>query len=183
MATSTAASTTNSRAIETSRPIEVECATAEDADEIAHLLRRNANVPTLVMQPLATILRNIDEFMVIRRPDGMVVGCAQLHWHQPRIAEVLAVAVQPERHGEGLGRVLVRACLERAMRHDPAPSLVWLVTRTPGFFARLGFRRIPVWEVPPSVLLGKLGLVLAQPPRRWLRTFGHAVFMRWAGAW
>lgn len=177
MTTSTTTSTT------TARPIEVERATAEDAGEIARVLRRNADVTTLVLQPPATILRHIDEFVVIRGSNG-IVGCAQLHWHQPDVAEVLAVAVEPERHGEGLGRVLVRACLERAMRHEPAPALVWLATRTPGFFARLGFRRIPVWQVPPAVLLSKLGLVLAQPRRRWLGTMlGHVVFMRWAGAW
>ena len=178
MLTSTTTSTST-----TARPIEVERATAEDAGEIARVLRRNAEVTTLVLQPPATIVRHIDEFVVIRGHSG-IVGCAQLHWHQPRVAEVLAVAVNPERHGEGLGRVLVRACLERAMRHDPAPTLVWLATRTPGFFARLGFRRIPMWEVPPAALMSKLGLVLAQPSQRWVGTmFGGTVFMRWAGAW
>jgi len=168
----------------TSRPIEVEPATVEDASEIARVLRLNAKVPTLVLQPPATILRHIDEIMVIRGPSGSVVGCAQLRWHQPRIAEILSVAVDPARHSEGLGRVLVRACLEQAMRHDPAPTLVWLATRAPGFFARLGFRPIPLWRVPPAVLLDRLGLVLVQPPRRWLGAMlGHVVFMRWAGAW
>lgn len=176
--------TTSTSTTTTTRPVEVERASAEDAGPIARLLRRNAEVPTLLLQRPATILRHIDEFVVIRGPAGSVVGCAQLHWHQPRVAEIMAVAVDPERHGEGLGRVVVRACLERAMRHDPAPTLVWLATRTPGFFARLGFRRIPMWQVPPTVLLAKLGLALRQPPRRWLGTmFGGAVFMRWAGAW
>jgi amino-acid N-acetyltransferase len=164
--------------------IEVERATDEDAGEIARVLWHNADVPTLILQPPATILRHIDEFVVVRGPDRMVVGCAQLHWHRPQIAEVMDVAVDPARRGEGLGRVLVRACLERSMQHDPAPSLVWLATKRPGFFAALGFRRIPVWRVPPMVLLGKLGLVLEQPPRRWLGTLSsHAVIMRWTGAW
>lgn len=164
--------------------IEVERATDEDAGEIARVLRRNAAGPTLILQSPATILQHIDEFAVVRGPDGMVVGCAQLHWHRPRIAEVMAVAVEPVRHGEGLGRALVRACLEQAMRHDPEPTLVWLATQSPGFFARLGFRRIPTSRVPPAVLLGKLRLVLQQPPRRWLGTvFGRAVIMRFVGAW
>lgn len=178
-------STTSAPASSATRPIvEVERATDEDAGEIARVLRRNASVPTLILQSPATILEHIDEFSVVRGAYGMVVGCAQLHWHRPHIAEVMAVAVEPVRHGEGLGRVLVRACLERAMRHDPEPTLVWLATRSPGFFARLGFRRIPMWRVPPAVLLGKLGLVLRQPPGRWLGTmFGRAVIMRFVGAW
>lgn len=164
--------------------IEVERAAPEDAGEIARLLRRNATSPSLILQPPATVRRHVGEFVVVRGPDRMVVGCAQLHWHRPRIAEVMAVAVDPARHGEGLGRVLVRACLEQAMRHDPAPELVWLATKSPGFFARLGFRKMPLWRVPPTVLLGKLGLVFGQPPRRWLGTlFGRAVVMRWTGAW
>jgi amino-acid N-acetyltransferase len=164
--------------------IEVERATDQDAGEIARVLWRNEDVSTLILQPPATILRHIDEFVVVRGPDDRVVGCAQLHWHRPRIAEVLDVAVEPARRGEGLGRVLVRACLERSMQHDPAPSLVWLATKRPGFFAGLGFRRVPVWRVPPVVLLGKLRLVLEQHPRRWLGALaGRTVIMRWTGAW
>lgn len=164
--------------------IEVEQASPEDAGEIARVLRRNATSPSLILQPPETVLRSIDEFVVVRGPDRMVMGCAQLHWHRPHIAEVMAVAVDPERHGEGLGRVLVRACLERAMQQDPVPDLVWLATKSPGFFARMGFRPMPLWKVPPTVLLGKLGLVFEQPPRRWLGTiFNRAVIMRWTGGW
>jgi amino-acid N-acetyltransferase len=186
--TMTTATSTTSAASTASKPaspaIEVERATDDDAGEIARVLRRNADVPTLILQPPATILRHIDEFVVVRGPDRTVVGCAQLRWHRPRIAEVMAVAVDPSRQGEGLGRVLVRACLERAMQHQPDPELVWLATRTPGFFARLGFRKVPIWQVPPAIILGKLGLVLEQSPRRWLGTMlGGATIMRWTGAW
>lgn len=164
--------------------IEVERATPDDAAEIRRVLQRNAHVSTLILQPISTILRHIEEFVVVRGPDRTVVGCAQLHWHRPKIAEVMAVAVDPSRQGEGLGRVLVRACLERAMQHDPDPELVWLATKTPGFFARLGFRTVPLWRVPPAIILAKLGLVLQQPPRRWLGTMlGGATLMQWTGAW
>jgi amino-acid N-acetyltransferase len=128
------------------------------------------------------VLRYIEEIVVARGPDRMVTGCAQLHWHRPRIAEVMAVAVEPTRHGEGLGRALVRACLERAMRRDPA--LVWVATTSPGFFARLGFQRIPMRRIPPMVLLSKLGSVLEQSPRRWLGALlGRPVIMHWKGGW
>jgi amino-acid N-acetyltransferase len=177
----TSASTSPTRA-STPAPIEVERATAEDAGEIARLLRRNADVPTLILQPPRAVLRHIDEFLVVRGPDRMVVACAQLHWHRPRMAEVMSVAVEPSRHGEGLGGVLVRACLERAIPRDP--TLVWLATTSPRFFARLGFRPMSMWTVPLSVLLGKVGLVLEQPPERWLTTLrGRPTFMRWAGSW
>jgi hypothetical protein len=81
----------------TQGPIEVERATDEDAGEIARLLRRNADVPTLIVQPPSVVLRHIDEFVVVRGPERIVVGCAQLHWHRPRMAEVMAVAVEPSR--------------------------------------------------------------------------------------
>jgi N-acetylglutamate synthase-like GNAT family acetyltransferase len=166
--------------------IDVRGASVEDADEIAHVLRCNAVVPTLILQPPAIIARDIEDFVVVREPDGTprgaVVGCAQLHWHRPRIAEVMAVAVKPSRHTQGLGQALVRACLERAMRRDP--ELVWLATTSPAFFEGLGFARISMWDVPLPVLLGKLRLVLAQAPRRWPGALlGRPVFMRWRGAW
>jgi hypothetical protein len=41
-----------------------------------------------------------------------------------------------------------------------------------------------MWAIPLTVLLGKVGLVLAQPPDRWLGTLrGRPTFMRWTGGW
>lgn len=175
-------STTASTRLRPEPVIEVDRATDEDAGEIARVLRRNEDVPTLILQPPATVLRHIEEFVVVRGPDRMVVACAQLHWHRPRIAEIMAVAVEPARHGEGLGQALVRACVQKAMVHDP--RLVWLATTSPGFFARLGFQRMSMWNVPLPVMATKLRLVFEQSPHRWPGTLGgRPVFMRWNGSW
>lgn len=183
-ATTTTPATTTTTTKPASPAIEVERAMEDDAEDIARVLRRNAEVPTLILQSAATILRHIDEFVVVRGPDDRVVGCAQLRWHRPRIAEVMSVAVDPSRQGEGLGRVLVRACLERAMQHQPDPELVWLATRKPRYFARMGFRAVPLLQVPPAILLGTLGLAIQQSPRRWLGTMlGGTTVMQWTGSW
>lgn len=162
--------------------IVVEQAASDDAGDIARVLRSNAHVRTLILQPPSRIERHLDEFVVVRGPDRTLHGCAQLRWHRPRIAEVTSVAVLPSRQGDGLGQALVRGCIERAAPRDP--QLVWLATATPEWFERLGFERMAMWDVPLPVLLRRLPSVFHQPRSRWLGALtGPHCFMRWTGSW
>lgn len=164
------------------QPLEVERAVPSDARSIAGVLRCNADVPTLVLQAPGRIRRHIDEFMVIRGTQRAVLACAQLRWHRPHVAELMSVAVHPSRQRQGLGRAVVRASIERAMRSNP--RLVWLTTNRPAWLERLGFEPIPVGSIPPRVLLGRLGLVTRQPWNRWPGALlGPQVLMRWSGGW
>lgn len=166
----------------TVRPVAIERAVVRDARSIARVLRCNAAVRTLILQPPSTIRRHIDEYVVVREPGRALVACAQLRWSRPRVAELVSVAVHPSRQGEGLGRALVRACIERAMRRNP--QLLWLATSSPAWLERLGFERMPVGSVPLRVLLGRLGIMARQPWSRWPgAVLGPYVLMRWSRGW
>jgi len=56
------------------------------------------------------------------------------------------IAVHPTRQGEGLGGLLIRACLDRAARQGGARAL--LVGDAP-YYARFGFTRLEGVEMPP----------------------------------
>lgn len=156
----------------------------EDAGAIAAILRANADEDTLLLQPADRVAAHIEEFSLIRAGEGAgdAIACAQLRVHRPTVVELMSVAVKPEHHGEGHGGALVRHCCDRALTREPAPELFWLATTSPGYFARLGFEQMSMWTVPLPILLGKLGPVLRQHPRRWpAALFGGQSFMRWVG--
>jgi len=63
--------------------------------------------------------------------------------------EIKSVAVRGDLQGRGLGRKLVEAAIERVRLLKPAQIIV--LTFTPDFFRKLGFR-----EVPKETLMHKL---------------------------
>ena len=159
----------------------VEQAQPDDADAIAALLERNLDVETLLLQPVEQIRVHIEEFVLVRTrgagAGGDLRGAAQGRRHRPDVVEIMSVVVDPDDHGDGVGSACVRACVERAVADDVA--LIWLATTSPGFFARLGFERVPMSTVPFGVLLGKLGALVRQPIRRWpAALLGGQTFMR-----
>ncbi|HEY1693006.1 MAG TPA: GNAT family N-acetyltransferase [Polyangiaceae bacterium] len=143
------------------------------------MLTANAGDRSLFQQPDHQVRRTIDDFLLAEGEEGRIIGCAALHWHRPANAEILAVAVEPELQGKGVGSALLRACIEHAA--GKAAEFLWLATAKPGYFARFGFQPISRWRLPLVVLLTKLRLIFQQPPARWLPAiFGRHTFMRYA---
>jgi len=158
---------------------EVTAARPSDLDAIHRTLRANRADPSLFQQPRADLAAGIDEFLVAREGPH-VVGCIQVHSHGRGGVEILAVAVHPDRHGRGVGGLMMRAAIARAEALSP---FVWLGTAKPAYFARHGFERMSRLRLPLRVLVGKLPKVARQPLRRWLPAlFGRHVFMRRASA-
>jgi len=154
----------------------IAAAAAADASGIVAVLDANRHDPSLYLRSERDVLGHAGEFVVARDAFGRIVGCAALHRDSAGLAEVLSVAVLPTAQGKGVGGRLVEAC-ERRARAQGIPRL-WLATLKPGYFARFGYRPIPLWWLPPAVLLGKLALVVRQPPDRWRNALlGREVFM------
>ncbi len=149
-------------------------ATPRDVDQIQRVLRANRHDISLFQQPLWRIRRDINDFVVAEADDGAVVGCSAVHWHTQDNAEILAVSVAPTHQGTGVGKALIAKCVEWA----EGGGDVWLSTKKPGYFSRLGFRSISMWSLPLSVLLYKLRLVIEQPISRWIPALTRGSFMR-----
>jgi len=156
-------------------------ASLADVGAIRAILTANAKDRSLFQQPERQVRRTIGDFVVAEGEPGAVVGCAALHWHRASNAEILAVAVDPDVHGKGVGAALLRACIDRARQRGV--ETLWLATAKPAYFARFGFHPISRWRLPLGVLLTKLGLIFQQPPARWLPALlGRHAFMRHAAS-
>jgi ribosomal protein S18 acetylase RimI-like enzyme len=106
--------------------------------------------------------------------DGQIIGTVMLqYWPQagnvvrgPGEAEIRALAVLPQARGQGVGRALVAAIMERAARRQVQHLL--LLTE-PGMraahrlYAEVGFSRLPDrdWSPWPGLILLAYSLVLA----------------------
>jgi amino-acid N-acetyltransferase len=92
---------------------------------------------TLLPRSVPELCENVRDF-VVAEEGGRIVGCGALHLYGMHLAEIRSIAVSRESKGHGIGRALVNALLQEAQRQSV--TCVCLFTRTPEFFARLGFR-------------------------------------------
>lgn len=157
--------------------VSLRSAKPEDIQRIGEVLRFNLSDVSLFQQPLREVRRNLPEFVLAEDNRGSVVGCAQLHCYKRGTVEILAVSVHPNSQGQGVGKALMRRCIDSAMSRDA--RLVWLATAKPIYFARYGFEPISKWDLSVGVLFHKLRLVFQQPTSRWLPALaGRHTFMK-----
>lgn len=126
-----------------------EPAQPHDAPDIAALINEWAAQGLTLARSEREVRDAIDQFMVVRDHAGLAACGALVEW-PPRVAEVRSVAVAPRARGNGAGRAVVAALVQRAARLGI--ETVVLLTKTPGFFERCGFEAIPATELPPTFL-------------------------------
>jgi amino-acid N-acetyltransferase len=156
--------------------ITIGAARGDEIVAISSLLAANRDDPGLFQESPAAIAEALEDFLVARTEQGETVGCAGLHRETPELGEIYAVAVDPKRQGQGIGRQLMRAC----QREASAKGILrlWLATIKPVYFERYGFQTISRWQLPASVLLRKLRMVFQQPAGRRLPALvGRHTFM------
>ncbi len=66
-----------------------------------------------------------------------IVGCVVLEVYSPKLAEIRSLAVSPDYQGQGIGKLLVTACLEQAKRVGVFE--VMAITSQDSFFQSCGF--------------------------------------------
>lgn len=125
--------------IETKPWLEVQPASPDDAPEIAGVLR--ACAPDTVVMSEAEIRRQWWRYSVVRARGCGVVATVALHDVDRRTSELRSLAVDPHWRGHGLGAQLVERVLEQARERRRA---ILCVTLRPRFFARFGFRAVPL---------------------------------------
>lgn len=119
-----------------------------DVEEMHTLLETFARQGLLLPRAVEEVYRNFREF-VVAEYDGRIVGCAGLRLYTSELGEIVALAVSPESHGQGVGRRMVETLL--AEGRALGLRQVIALTLQPGFFAKLGFVPADVADYPHKV--------------------------------
>ena len=124
-------------------------ATIQDVPTMHRLINDYANRGDMLPRALSQIYENLRDFYVVRDDDSNVVGCAALHVIWMDLAEVRSLAVDESRQSEGIGAMLIDACVDEA-RELGLPR-IFSLTRQPGFFERVGFTLIDKSQLPHKI--------------------------------
>ena len=119
-----------------------------DAPEIHRLISQYTNDGTLLPRSLQEICENVRDFIVVE-DRGKVIACAALHFYGLSLAEVRSVTVDQTVQGRSVGRKLVEGLILEAKNHQI--DRVFLFTRVPEFFGKLGFVTVPHYILPEKV--------------------------------
>ncbi len=126
----------------------VEKAGVGDAVHIHGLVNQFAQRGDMLPRTQAEVYENLRDFFVVRDRRGLQ-ACVAMHIVWEDLAEVRSLAVREESQAQGLGAVLVRACVEEARALGLAR--LFALTYRPAFFEKLGFRQADVMTLPRKV--------------------------------
>lgn len=130
-------------------PFYIRQARLSDVDALEGLVKYWAKQGENLPRKRADIIRNIDSFAICER-DGRLVGCASLFVYDSGLAEIRSLGVAPDIQRQGQGRAIVEYLLERARRLDI--DKVFVLTRNPKFFERVGFSLTKIDALPEKIL-------------------------------
>lgn len=119
-----------------------------DVEHIHQLISNYAGQGLMLGRSRAMLYEGLREFTVAEK-DGKVVAMAGLHIIWEDLAEVRALAVDPEYVKTGVGRGLVEKLIEEA-RELEIPRL-FALTYQPGFFEKCGFHIVEKEELDRKV--------------------------------
>lgn len=74
---------------------------------------------------------------IAENENGEILGCAALEIYSKKLAELRSLAVSPNAQGLGIGRALVRACIDLAT--EKGVFEVMTITSSDTFFQACGF--------------------------------------------
>ena len=131
------------------RDVVVRRARPGDADAIAKLNNGFAAEGLMLYRTPETVALSIDDYVVAVDHHGDVVACGALKEYSPSVAEVAAIAVSRAAHGQGLGKAMVHAVEELALKRGI--SEVFALTLQPEFFAAAGYQRVDRARFPEKI--------------------------------
>jgi amino-acid N-acetyltransferase len=126
----------------------VEKARISDAIEIHQLINSFAGRGEMLARPLSEIYENIRDYYVVRQGE-QVVACVALHISWEDLAEIKSLAVSEAYQKQGIGELLVAACLKEA--GELGIATVFCLTYIARFFEKCGFSLVDKSELPHKV--------------------------------
>lgn len=120
----------------------------QDVPQMHRLINHFAEKGEMLPRPLSEIYENLRDYFVIRDGD-QVIACAALHVCWADLAEIKAVAVAEESQKQGLGAMLIEACLNES--RELGIATVFCFTYQPAFFEKFGLTRTDRMKLPRKV--------------------------------
>jgi amino-acid N-acetyltransferase len=128
--------------------VKVEKATIGDVQQMHELINRFANKGEMLPRALSELYENLRDFFVIRY-DDKVVACVSLHISWVDLAEIRSMAVSEEKQAQGLGSILIEACMDEAK--TLGIPMVFCLTYKPSVFEKHNFKQIDKLDLPRKV--------------------------------
>ena len=128
--------------------MKAEKARIADILQIQKLVNHFAAKGEMLPRALSELYENVRDFYVVRSGEE-VIGCAALHVFWLDLAEIRGVAVVEEMQNQGVGAVIIEACVDEA--RNLGINTIFCLTYRPGFFERFGFYQIDKKELPHKI--------------------------------
>jgi amino-acid N-acetyltransferase len=128
--------------------LKVQKASMSDVPQIHKLINYFADRGEMLARPLSEIYENLRGFFVINNGNE-VLGCVALGIMWRDLAEVKSLAVLENMQHQGIGAMLVKACIDEAK--NLGIDDVFCLTYKPQFFEKQGFACIEKEELPRKV--------------------------------
>ncbi len=119
-----------------------------DVPAIHELINEYAEQGQMLFRAPAELYEHLRDFVVFEE-EGELVGCCALEIMWRDLAEIKSLSVRHDRHGQGVGRQLVEAAVVEA--EGLGLHRVFALTRSQGFFERLGFAVVDRHTLPHKI--------------------------------
>ena len=123
-------------------------ANIKDVKFIQKLINDYAKEDLLLPRPLSELYENLRDFFVFEEK-RKIYGCSALHINWEDLAEVKSLAVDKSKKGKGIGKGLLKACLDEAKKLKV--KKVFCLTYQPKFFKKFGFKEIDRAKLPHKI--------------------------------
>jgi amino-acid N-acetyltransferase len=119
-----------------------------DVEDLHRLINELAEQGLMLPRSRSALYESLREFTVIE-DEGKFVGGGALHIIWEDLAEIRALAIKPEYHGQGIGKRLVAELIKEA-KEIGIPQVFALTYQT-DFFKKCGFQEIVKEKMPQKV--------------------------------
>ncbi len=123
-------------------------AVISDAEYIFRIINHFAEKDLMLPRSLQEIYENIRDYFVYIE-NGRPVGCVALHVFWRDLSEIKSLAVEESHQGKGIGKKLIKACVDEA--RALGTSKLFVLTYTPELFERLGFHTVEKESLPHKI--------------------------------
>ncbi|MFH1282138.1 MAG: N-acetyltransferase [bacterium] len=123
-------------------------AVVKDIPAIYKIINNAAKKDLMLPRAFSELYENLQCYFAAKI-DSKVVGCCALQISWKDLAEIKSLAVDNKFQKKGIGRLLVRACLDEAK--VLGAKKIFCLTYVSEYFSKFGFRKISKHSLPHKV--------------------------------